>query len=59
MDYLNLLTKIWWTPFTSDFSGKIGLNLALRPRHKTVYWRPVCCWLTWGSMSTSDLNKVH
>ena len=25
--------------------------------HKTVGWRPACCWLRWGSISTGDSNK--
>ena len=51
----------WLLPLsTSDYSGKVGLNLALGLvtscySRKTVFGRPVYCWLRWGyTMSIGD-----
>ena len=37
--------------------SKVGLNLALGL--VTSCWRPACCRLRLGSMSTGDTNKSH
>ena len=49
---------------TPDFSGEVGLNLALGLvtsccSCQTTWWRPACCWLGWGSMSIGDPSKSH
>ena len=53
----------WFAPpSTPDFSGNVGLNLALDPvtscySCQTTWWRPACSWLGCGSMSIDGPSK--
>ena len=53
----------WFAPpSTSDFSGKVGLNLALGLvtyccSCQTTWWRPAWCCLGWGSISIGGPSK--